>query len=274
MKSKIHEILKPANQDYLLNNAEVASVDAEKDCEELPLEKSFFNEEQEDNEQQPPHYLGHRVRLKERFLQSSRQVADYELLELLLFAAIPRKDVKPIAKSLLSTFGSLNAVLYSDLDKLKKFPGVNKNTCLNILMIREFIDRILKNKILNKNIISSWNSLLDYLKSSMGSIKIEQFRVLFLNKKNILIADEIMSVGTIDQTPVYPREIIKKALFHEAGAIILVHNHPSGVTKPSKADLELTARISEACTSMNITLHDHVIIAGNEYFSFKSNLIL
>lgn len=224
----------------------------------------------------PPHYLGHRQRVKERFLTSNpEQFADYELLELLLFSAIPRKDVKPMAKKLLSSFqNNIDEILYAEQEKLMEVEGITKAVCLQLALVRELVRRTLKHKVINKNVISSWNALLDYLKSSMGNIKLEQFRILFLNKKNILIADEIMGVGTIDQTPVYPREIIKRALFFEAGAIILVHNHPSGSPKPSASDIELTARIVDACSTMNITVHDHVIIAGQDYYSFKSNMLL
>ena len=134
--------------------------------------------------------------------------------------------------------------------------------------------RMLKQKVMNHNVISSWSILIDYLKATMGNMKTEQFRILFLNKKNILIADEVLSQGAIDQATIYPREIIKRALFNEAGAIILVHNHPSGVSKPSNTDIKLTHKIVETCANVNISVHDHVIIAANEYFSFKSNMLL
>ena len=136
------------------------------------------------------------------------------------------------------------------------------------------LNRVFAERVENKNVISSWSPLLEYLKFNMSCLKIEQFRVLFLNKKNVLIADEIMATGTIDQTPVYPREIVKKSLFHEAGALILVHNHPSGNPKPSNADIDLTTQIISACKTINVTVHDHVIIGGNEYYSFKSNMLL
>jgi DNA repair protein RadC len=127
---------------------------------------------------------------------------------------------------------------------------------------------------MNRNIIGSWGALLEYLKFNMGNLQIEQFRILFLNKKNSLIADEIMATGTIDQTPVYPREIIKRILVHEAGAIILVHNHPSGSAKPSTSDIELTVQIVNACKTVNVSVHDHVIIGRGEYYSFKTNMLL
>lgn len=221
-----------------------------------------------------PHYVGHRLRLKQKLLRITEGLADYELLEVLLFSAIPRKDVKPLAKHLLEHFGDLSNLINADKEKLLLVEGMNENICCSLYLVRELIRRILKHKIVKQNVISSWDALLDYLKSSMGSLKIEQFRILFLNKKNILIAEEIIGVGTIDQAPVYPREIVKRALFHEAGAIILVHNHPSGRSKPSKADIVLTNKIAETCHSVNITVHDHVIITDNEYYSFKSNMLL
>lgn len=223
-----------------------------------------------------PHYLGHRKRLKNKVINSNMQsLPDYELLEILLFFSIPRRDVKSLAKNLLHNFGSIATMLYADKNKLLQFSNININTYTIFLIIRELIERILKERINQKNIISSWNALIDYLKYTMGNLQIEQFRVLFLNKKNMIISDEIMSVGTLDQAPVYPREVIKKALFFEASAIILAHNHPSGSVKPSRNDIDLTNKIAECCRAVNIILHDHIIIShGNQYYSFKSNLLL
>jgi DNA repair protein RadC len=222
-----------------------------------------------------PHYIGHRKRLRQKLLSGGpKSFADYEILELLLFGLIPRRDVKPLAKDLLKKFKNLFNIVNSEKEQLLSIDGTTENTYINFLLIRELMSRMLNEKIVDTNIISSWATLLDYLKISMGGLKIEQFRILFLSKKNCLIIDEVIASGTIDQAPVYPREIIKRALFHEAGAIILVHNHPSGSAKPSRADIELTNKIIDTCLSVNITVHDHVIIAGNEYFSFKSNLLL
>lgn len=222
-----------------------------------------------------PHYIGHRRRLKEKFLNTpSDAFTDYEILELMLFQAIPRKDVKPLAKSLINKFGSLDNILHLSYDKLSEFKGVNDNIFISLKLIKELINRTLQEKVIKKNVISSWGDVINYLKFNMEHLKTEEFRVLFLNKKNILIADEVMSSGTIDQTMAYPREIIKRALFHEAGALILVHNHPSGSTKPSRSDIELTHEITKSCKAVNITVHDHVIIAKNQFYSFKSNLLL
>jgi DNA repair protein RadC len=140
--------------------------------------------------------------------------------------------------------------------------------------MREILTRMMKKKILHKHIRSSWNSLIEYLRVTMGESKTEQFKILFLNKKNILIADELQTAGTVDQTPVYPREVIKRALFHEASAIIIVHNHPSGNPSPSQSDIMLTNAIAGACKAVNVTLHDHVIITDGDYYSFKSNLLI
>ena len=145
---------------------------------------------------------------------------------------------------------------------------------MNLKIIKELINRVLANQVLKQNVIGSWSALLEYLKFNMSNLRLEQFRVLFLNKKNILIADEIMATGTIDQTPVYPREIIKRILTHEAGAIILVHNHPSGNTKPSNSDIDLTTQIVNACKTVNVSVHDHVIIGKGEFYSFKTNMLL
>ncbi|PCJ27139.1 MAG: hypothetical protein COA94_04270 [Rickettsiales bacterium] len=222
-----------------------------------------------------PHYLGHRKRLKDKFLSNARStLGDYELLELLLFQSIPRRDVKPLAKSLLQKFGGLRQLVHADKEMIMSVDDMTEGSFLQLKIIQEMLSRILYEEVQNKNVISSWGALLDYLKFNMGCLKIEQFRVLFLNKRNALIADEVMATGTIDQTPVYPREIVKKALFYEAGAIILVHNHPSGNPDPSKADIELTRQISTACKTINVTLHDHVIIASNNYYSFKTNRLL
>ncbi len=221
-----------------------------------------------------PHYIGHRQRLRQRIIVSAENLADYELLEMILFSVIPRKDVKPLAKELLTRFGSLADLINTDKEKLLNIKGTNENLYINFIIMRELTNRILKQKVINQNVISSWSVLIDYLKVTMGNMKTEQFRILFLNKKNVLIADEVLSQGTIDQATIYPREIIKRALFNEAGAIILVHNHPSGVSKPSNTDIKLTHKIVETCANVNISVHDHVIIAANEYFSFKSNMLL
>ena len=221
-------------------------------------------------------YSGHRQRVKKKFLHSNHEVfEDYELLELLLFNLLPRRDVKPLAKGLLKEFGSLKALINSDLLRLSQFPGTSTSMYIMFAVIREILRRnLMDDKIKKENVLSSWGALVDYLKMHMGDNQVEQFRVLFLNKKNILIADEVQSYGTVDQTAVYPREIIRRSLFHAAVAIILVHNHPSGNPEPSKADIEMTKTIVQACAPFEILVHDHVIIGNHKIFSFKSNMLL
>ena len=222
-----------------------------------------------------PHYIGHRARLKDKFLSlESSGLNDYELLELLLFQAIPRRDVKPLAKELLQNFGSFKKLINAEKKNILAIEDATESVFLQFKLLKELLNRIFYDEIHKKNIISSWSALLEYLQFNMGCLKLEQFRVLFLNNKNILLCAEIMANGTIDQTPVYVREIVKKALFHEAGAIILVHNHPSGSTKPSNADIQLTKQIVDACKAVNVTVHDHVIIGNNDYYSFKTNMLL
>jgi len=218
--------------------------------------------------------VGHRQRLKERFIKSPSSVHDYEILEMILFCSIPRKDVKDLAKMLLREFSDISGVLNATHDKLLAIEGVTESVYANIRLIKEALSRSLKENIATKNILSSWNSLIEYLRASQGNMATEQFRILFLNKKNILIADELQETGTIDQTPVYPREVVKRALFHEASAIILVHNHPSGNPTPSKEDVALTTHIVNACEMIGVLVHDHVIICKNDFYSFKSNLLL
>jgi DNA repair protein RadC len=222
-----------------------------------------------------PHYSGHRDRLKDRFLQSKKgSFSELELLEMMLFWSIPRKDVKPIAKFLIHSFGNIAGIINATHEKLQSTKELTKSTITNILLLKEILDRILHGQVIQKNILSSWSALIDYLKISMGSSKTEEFRILFLNKKNILIADEIQPYGTVDQTPIYPREVVKRALFHEATALILVHNHPSGNPSPSSSDINVTKQIMEACKTVNVSIHDHIIVTNKEIYSFKSNLLL
>jgi DNA repair protein RadC len=220
-------------------------------------------------------YHGHRARLRERFIASSfGSLADYEILELLLFLAKPRGDVKPIAKKLMAEFGSVQRIFSASEDNLLSIDGVGKSVISSLRLVKEAAARILKEEIKQTTILQSWSALIDYLKVSMAYIKTEQFRVLFLNKKNMLIADELQEVGTVDQTPVYPREIVKRALFHEATAIILVHNHPSGNPNPSNADVQMTKKIVAALAPIGVSVHDHIIISNRDFYSFKSNMLI
>ena len=220
------------------------------------------------------HKIGHRKRLKERFVKSPTSLHDYEILEMLLFSSIPRRDVKDLAKTLLKQFGDLSGVLNATEDKLLSVAGITSSVYVNMRLVKEVLSRTLKTTIKDQNILSSWNALIEYLQGSQGNMQTEQFRTLFLNKKNVLLADELEEAGTIDQTPVYPREIVKRALFHEASAIILVHNHPSGNPKPSPEDIGLTKEIIAACKTIGVKVHDHVIICKSDFFSFKSNMLL
>lgn len=221
------------------------------------------------------HFLGHRQRLRERFLKpGGEHIADYELLELILFSARPRGDVKPIAKRLLKHFGSFDAVIHADVNELSKIDEVGEATIAALKMILVASKRLLKAEVKDKPVIQSWAALMDYCTLAMGKNKIEEFRVLFLNHKNALIADEVMQRGTVDHTPVYPREIIKRALELAASSLILLHNHPSGDPTPSKADIDMTKKIIEAAKSVNITVHDHVIISESGTYSFSSYNLL
>lgn len=220
---------------------------------------------------------GHRQRLKERFLNAPEALPDYEILELLLFNAIPRRDMKPLAKHLINKWGNFAKVVNFDTTKLEESKLENNNTEITssiiyqLALVKECVRRLLKEQISDKPILSNWNALHDYLQATMGYENTEHFRVLYLNTKNHLICDEVQKSGTIDQTSAYPREIVKRAIFHNAAAIILAHNHPSGVASPSKADVNLTIKIIEACKTIDVIVHDHVIVAGSKVFSFKSN---
>lgn len=222
-----------------------------------------------------PHYHGHRERLRKRLLDSKKgTLPDYEILEVLLFAASPRGDVKPLAKSLISHFGSLGRVLTAEPHELEGIKGVNESAMATLRAVREGAERLLKEEVVEQPILQSWKALLDYCRASMGHNKTEQFRILFLNRKNMVIADDLQEAGTVDQTPVYPREIVKRALHLEASAVILVHNHPSGDTTPSRADIELTKEIMNALKVVGISVHDHVIISKQSHYSFKSNGVI
>lgn len=229
----------------------------------------------ESTSEETPHYTGHRQRIRERFLSSDGTgVAEYELLEMILFAAHPRGDVKPLAKKLLSTFGSLAKVIQADAHALMQVEGMGESGAASIKVIEAAAQKLLLEKVKDKPVIQSWSALLDYCRINMAHQKIEQFRILFLNNKNMLIADEVQQKGTIDHTPVYPREVVKRALELGASAIILLHNHPSGDFTPSKADIAITRQISTAATALGVEVHDHLIIAGKGHFSFKSNGLL
>jgi len=222
-----------------------------------------------------PHYHGHRDRLRARFLDNGAEaLQDYELLELVLFMAIPRRDVKPLAKTLLAKFGDLPAVLNAPPEALMKIEGVSENTAIALKAITATAHRMMKRELIGKPVMRSWARLIEYCTTTMADETREHFRVLFLNKKNELIADEIQHSGTVDQTAAYPREIMKRALDLGATALILVHNHPSGDPRASQADVDMTRQIVRAGEPFGILVHDHVIIARGGTFSFKSEGLL
>lgn len=217
-----------------------------------------------------PHYLGHRERLRSRFNTAPEALPDYELLELILFRSIPQRDVKPEAKELIRIFGSLSAVLNAPPERLREVKGIKDATITDFRILREAGLRLSQAKVMRKDVISSWDELIDYCTAAMAHNPTEQFRILFLDRKNVLIADEVQQKGTIDHTPVYPREIVKRALELNASALILVHNHPSGDPTPSSTDVEMTKQIIAAAKPMHIQLHDHLVIGKGSHVSFKA----
>jgi DNA repair protein RadC len=218
-----------------------------------------------------PHYLGHRERLRARFLAAGADaMPDYEILELVLTTILPRQDVKPLAKGLIATFGSFADAIAAPIEKLTEIDGVKEKTAIQLKVIEAAALRLSKTRLINRPVLSSWNALLDYCASAMARAEREEFRVLFLDRKNVLIADEIQSQGTIDHTPVYPREIMRRALELSASAMILVHNHPSGDPTPSRADIDMTREIVEAAKSLRITVHDHLVVGRGGTASFKA----
>lgn len=219
-----------------------------------------------------PHWLGHRDRLRQKLLNRGAQALDdYELLETLLFAFLPRRDVKPVAKALLARFGGLSAVFAAEAKDIARVEGMGPNSAAYLKATAEIATRAAREEISAKPLISSWTSLVTYVRSQLQHETREQFRVLFLNKKNQLIADEIMSQGTVDHTPVYPREIARRALELAASSLILVHNHPSGDTTPSRADIDVTRELMDALTSFDINVHDHLIVGTGGVTSFKAS---
>ncbi len=222
-------------------------------------------------EKDAPHYHGHRDRLRERFVQGGAEaMADYELLELLLFMAIPRRDVKPLAKDLIKKFGNLAGVLNAPLPALMEIDGLSETSAIALKAVGSAGQRMLKQEMINKPILNSGARLLEYCQATLAHEPREHFRLLFLNKKNELIADEIQQSGTVDHTPAYPREIMKRALELGATALILCHNHPSGDAKPSKDDIVMTDMIVAAGKPLNIVIHDHIIVAKNGTTSFRN----
>ncbi len=224
--------------------------------------------------QQAPHYLGHRERLRERFSAAGDTLADYELLELLLFRLIPRADTKPVAKALLARFGTLAEVLGAPAALLREVRGVGPSVALDLKVVAASARRLARGEISGREVLGSWNQVLDYCRAAMAFEEREQFRILFLDKKNVLIADEVQQTGTVDHTPVYPREVIRRALELSATALVLVHNHPSGDPAPSRADIDMTKVIIETAKPLGIAVHDHIIIGKKGFASMKGLLLI
>ncbi len=218
-----------------------------------------------------PHYLGHRDRLRERATAAGLDaLPDYELLELYLFRSIPRGDVKPLAKQLLARFGSLSGVLGATTAELRSVKGVGEALALDLKLAHEAALRTAREAVAKRPVISSWSALLAYVKTALAHEAREQFRVIFLDKKNQLIADEVMNRGTVDHAPVYPREVMRRALELSASAVILVHNHPSGDPTPSAADIDMTRQVVDAGRPLRIAVHDHLIAARDGIASLKA----
>ncbi|GBE42446.1 MAG TPA: JAB domain-containing protein [Rhizobiales bacterium] len=217
-----------------------------------------------------PHFLGHRDRLRQRFREGGDDaMPDYELLELILFRALPRRDTKPLAKELIGKFGSFAEVINAPDERLAEVAGVGEAVITEIKLIRGAALRLIKGQVMDRPVLDSWSAVLGYCRAAMGFQSKEQFRVLFLDKRNRIIADEVQQEGTVDHTPVYVREIVKRALELSASAIILVHNHPSGDPTPSQADIEMTKQIVEAAKNLGITVHDHIIVGKEGHASFR-----
>lgn len=218
-----------------------------------------------------PHYWGHRERLRTRFLAGGHKaMPEYELLELLLFNAIPRIDVKPLAKRLLAAFGDLNGVVAATEPQILRVEGATDRVFLQLRIAEAFAHRMGQSRVLHRHVLSSWSDVIAYCRTTMANLKTEQFRILFLDRKNTVIADEEQATGTVDHVPVYPREVARRALELSASAIILVHNHPSGDPTPSAEDIEMTGRIIAACGALDIVIHDHMIIGRDSELSFRS----
>ncbi|WP_353276304.1 RadC family protein [Wolbachia endosymbiont (group B) of Villa cingulata] len=218
---------------------------------------------------------GHRKRLRERIISDNGQsLLDYEILEHILYSAYSRIDVKPVAKSLIENFGSLNKVFNADLEALQNIEGVSNAAISAIFCVKQAFVRSVRKEVKDLPIINNWENLLDYLKVSIGSLNKENFRVIYMNKRYRLIAEDLQNFGTVDQTPIYVKEIIRRALLIGSTSIVISHNHPSGDIQPSSSDMFLTRQLAEACKSIGIELIDHIIITFSSYFSFKENRLL
>lgn len=223
----------------------------------------------------PSYIKDHRSRLRERFMTGgAAAVPDYELLELILFRSIPRQDVKPLARRLLDRFGDFNRVVSASPERLGQVQGIGQAVICDLKILEAAAQRMARARVMQRQVISGWDALLDYCHTAMAHRETEQFRVLYLDRKNSLIADEEQARGTVDHVPVYPREVAKRALEHNASALILVHNHPSGDPTPSQADIAMTRKVETALSALGITLHDHLIIGASAELSFRAEGLL
>ncbi len=235
----------------------------------------LHDSENDSSSSSKPHYVGHRDRLRERFVKSgATALQDYELLELLLFRLLPRRDTKPIAKAMLDRFGSFSEAIGAPAHLLEEIEGLGPTAIADLKVILAAAQRIGRDAIQNRPVLGSWGEVIDYCKSSMAYETKEQFRILFLDKKNKLIADEVQQTGTVDHTPVYPREVIKRTLELSATALILVHNHPSGDPAPSAADIQMTRQIVDIAKPLGITVHDHIIVGKSTHASLRGMKLL
>ena len=217
-----------------------------------------------------PHHAGHRDRLRDRFLEAGdTAVSDYELLELILFRSIPRRDVKPLAKTLLARFGSFAEVLGAPRARLMEIDGIGEATAADLKIVEAAGRRLARGAVARRSVLSSWKDVIEYCRAAMAFAEREEFRILFLDKRNCLIADEVQGTGTVDHTPVYPREVVRRALELSATALILVHNHPSGDPNPSTADVKMTLDIIEIAKPLGVTVHDHIIVGRQGHASLR-----
>jgi DNA repair protein RadC len=218
-----------------------------------------------------PHFHGHRQRLRERLLDAGAEgFPDYELLEFLLFSALPRQDTKPLAKALIARFGSFADAVGADREALLGVPGIGEAAVATLLAVREAARRLVRAELHERPVIASWEKLVDYCTATMAYAAVEEFRLLFLDRRNVLIADERQQRGTIDQAPVYVREVVKRALELGASAIIMVHNHPSGDPTPSRSDIEITKQVAQAAAPLGVRLHDHIVIGRSGHTSLRT----
>jgi DNA repair protein RadC len=227
-----------------------------------PIDQPGFSE--------APHYHGHRERLRERFRDAGADaLSDYELLEMVLFRALPRRDVKPLAKALIARFGSFAEAVQAPEPRLREVSGLGESAITEIKLVAAAAARVTRGQVKQRTVLSSWSAVIDYCRTTMAFADKEQFRILFLDKRNQLIADELQQVGTVDHTPVYPREVVKRALELSATAVIMVHNHPSGDPTPSQADIQMTKTIVAIAEPLGVAVHDHIIVGKNGHASLK-----